>query len=112
MCGKPGEYGNPLEFHHIDGRENYATMFLPELSMLLHLHCHKNDPEKAPHKNQPGFEIWLSETYPEKYLLWQSLRYKNVRWFEIDFKQIRINLEARANATAGGHQSTLYRKTA
>jgi hypothetical protein len=98
MCGRPATYDNPLEEHHIDGRKNYATKFMPELAMLLHSHCHRYDPEKAPHKNPQGFENWLQENRPETYELWQSLRHKIVYWFEIDLKEICRDLERREAA--------------
>jgi len=93
MCGTAGEPGNPLEAHHIDGGNNLLTKFLIELGILLCQNCHKNDPEKAPHKNSEGFEIWLATKFPDKYTLWQSLRYKMVMWYEIDIKEICKNLE-------------------
>lgn len=98
MCGKPAEYSNPLEEHHIDGRRNLATKFMPELAMLLHLNCHKNNPQRAPHKNPEGFKLWLAEYYPDRYELWQSLTHKIVHWFEIDLKQICHDLEKQAKA--------------
>lgn len=108
VCGK--KYGR-IEAHHIAGRKNYAVQFETKLGILLCEECHRTG-KNAAHRNPETFLKWLKSNYPTKYSLYQKLRHKIVYWFEIDIKQICLDLEAQAKNMAGGYNHTHYAKTA